>query len=332
VARRRRIGLVIVGGLGIAAVAAWFVLAPAKSRGSAPKGPSERESAGQADPTLLRPDLVATPTAGSAQVSSQDAGDEAEQQARRIIADSRAAYAACDTYEDDGKYDIVFRGDAGFSDEMEFHTAVAGPGAIRFAYRDLPTEFQDARFTQLVINDAGVLDYDPGEHEPERMQSLDAALGALMGVSHGLTGAVIPLLPIGVDMPGAIDVYDARVVGAEEIDGTMCDVIDAVRRYGPFDATEHVRIWIAETDSLIRRLSEDLVQSEDDTRQLGATRAREREALDRFLREAGVSDGEIEVVHSAIETPITTFSTVTFHPRCNEPVRPGALLATDGSL
>ena len=191
VAGRRRIGLAIVGGLGVAAVGAWLVLAPARSRGSAAKGPYEPESAAQTDPTLPGPDLAATPAARTPQISSLDAGDEAEQKARRIIADSRAAYAACDTYEDDGTYDLVFRGDAGFSEETEFHTAVAGPNAIRFAYRGMPTQFGGAKLTQLVADDAGVLIYDPWSHEPLNGGSLSLAIGGLRGVSHGLQGAVL---------------------------------------------------------------------------------------------------------------------------------------------
>jgi hypothetical protein len=254
-----------------------------------------------------------------------DAGDEAEQRARRILADSRAAYAACDTYEDDGTYDIVFRGDAGFHEETEFRTVVAGPNAMRFAYRDLPTEFQPARLTQLIASDAGVLVYAPWSKEPETPRSLSAAIGALRGVSHGLTGAVLPLLPIGVDASSALSMHDARVVGSEEIDGTTCDVIEAKRGRGRPEVTEHLRIWIAQTDSLIRRFSEDLVESAEEVRQINAARAR-------ALREAGIAESDLVVVNPGEEMPMTTFSTVTFHPKCNEPVAPLSLRATDGSL
>jgi len=325
VAGWRRIAAVILGGLGAAGVAAWLALA--LTRSPAPIAPAGTESnvPRLPDSVVVASAVATSLPAGSAQVSALDAGDEAEQQARRIIADSRAAYAACDTYEDDGTYDSVFRGEAGFSEETEFHTAVAGPGAIRFAYRDLPTEFGHAGLAQLVASDSGVLFYDPWGNEPERMQSLDDAVGAFMGVSKGLTGSVLPLLPLGLTYKGALYVHDARVVGTEEIDGTMCDVIDAVRRYGPLRLPENVRIWIAQSDSLIRRLSADAVQSATEGRQM-------RDLVTAELREAGVW----EVLFDSMPVPSTealsTFETTTFHPKCNEPIAPESLRATDGSL
>jgi hypothetical protein len=42
-----------------------------------------------------------------------DATSEPEARAQHIIADARAAYAACDTYEDEGTHDTAFRGDGG---------------------------------------------------------------------------------------------------------------------------------------------------------------------------------------------------------------------------
>jgi hypothetical protein len=77
-----------------------------------------------------------------------DAGSMAEQQGRSILAGSRAAYAACSTYEDRGTYDNAFRDDAGFMQETEFHTLVDGPRAVRFSYRDLADRFQPDRLTE----------------------------------------------------------------------------------------------------------------------------------------------------------------------------------------
>ena len=271
---------------------------------------------------------------GESAAAIPEAGGEAVQQARRIIADARAAYTACDTYEDDGKYDIVYRGDAGFSEETEFHTAVAGPDAIRFAYRDLPTQFGDSVFTQLVASDAGVLSFMPWQHEPERAQSLDEAVGGLMGVSHGLSRAVLPLLPIGLTGPSALDVTDPLYSGAEEIDGTMCDRIEGVERRDDGTVRVHVRLWIARDDGLIRQRSEDDVWNADDARQVQMSgEAVESTALQ--LREAGLPEAAIqkilEIEHSA-RPPLSTFATVTYHARCNEPVSPESLRATDGSL
>jgi hypothetical protein len=49
-----------------------------------------------------------------------------------------------------------------------------------------------------------------------------------------------------------------------------------------------------------------------------------------LLRDAGFSDAMIEGMLAP--RPFSTFHLTTFHPRCNEPVRPESLEATDGSL
>jgi len=227
----------------------------------------------------------------------------------------------------------VFRGDAGFPQETEFHTAVAGRDSIRFAYRDRPDRFTEARFTQLIASDAGVVSYGPWGTEPKRMQSLDEAVGTLRGVSHGLTAEVLPLLPLGLSgVKNALDVAEPRISGTEEIDGTMCDVIEAVRPLASHSNPLHRRIWIAQSDSLIRRLTDDDVMTDEDTRRLNAGRPLISESIVVMMREAGVDESAIERLRAQAKKPLSTFSTVTFHPRCNEPVRPETLLATDASL
>jgi len=86
----------------------------------------------------------------------QDAGEAARQLAAKVIAASRAAYAACGTYEDIGTYDVLFRGHPEVRTRIEFHSAFAGPRAIRFAYRGAPFDPQPARLSQLIVDDAGV--------------------------------------------------------------------------------------------------------------------------------------------------------------------------------
>jgi hypothetical protein len=194
----------------------------------------------------------------------------------------------------------VFRADAGFTRTKEFRTVFAGPGAIRFAYRELPSEFNPEEFNQLVVGDAGTYSYSFHAAAPERGGSLEMAVAGMTGISGGLVIDILPLLQTGLSVPSALDMEDARVIGAEDVDGTPCDIIEAVSRPA---APEHVRVWIAQSDSLIRRLSEDDVVPAEELRKMGSS-----------------------------DDPHSTFTTVTFHPKCNEPVAPESLRATDGSL
>ena len=58
-----------------------------------------------------------------------------------------------------------------------------------------------------------------------------------------------------------------------------------------------------------------------------------REVVAARLREAGVWEVlPLDSTPVPSSEPLSTFETTTFHPRCNEPVRAEALLATDGSL
>jgi len=157
----------------------------------------------------------------------------------------------------------------------------------------------------------------------------------MIGVSSGLSATVLPLLASGADVPSALDLSDPYVMGQDDVDGVICDRMDALGCRPRGMACAHVQIWISQRDGLIRRVVEDYVQSDDD---LARTRAEnERDLfprLDALLRDAGRSDAEIEQVF-AVERQserLSTFSTATYHPRCNEPIAPEALRATDGGL
>jgi hypothetical protein len=54
-----------------------------------------------------------------------------------------------------------------------------------------------------------------------------------------------------------------------------------------------------------------------------------------YFRDAGAEVRETDAqgpLERDVVRPLSTFETITFHPKCNDPVRPEALLATDGSL
>ena len=144
---------------------------------------------------------------------------------------------------------------------------------------------------------------------------------------------MIPLLPSGVDTPSALDVSEPRIAGTEVIEGTLCDVIEAVEPRSDGTTRVHIRIWIAREDGLVRRRSVDDVWNEDDARRVLMSRE-EVEATASRLRDAGMAETFIEQVRESLQKvkPLSMFSTVTYHPRCNEPIAPGSLRATDGSL
>jgi hypothetical protein len=242
-----------------------------------------------------------------------DASDPAEHKARTILGVARAAYSACDTYEDEGTYDISFRGDAGFSKEGKFHTVFAGPNRVRFAYR----QHEDVRgphdeFMQLIADDAGAEVTSPWRDAPEHA-TLDLAIAGLTGGAGGVPTAVVPLLPAGLNVRSALDLERPHAVGTEDVDGETCDLLEAERDHS------RIKIWISQRDFLVRRITED-----------GFTPAAELPPLP-----AGVLAMFAEAGHPQphfVQRDLSTFEVTTFHPRCNEPIAAGAFQATDGSL
>ena len=176
-----------------------------------------------------------------------DAGGAAADAATRILTGSRAAYAACATYEDDGVFDIWSAG-WGFHETGTFRTVFAGPQALRFAYRQWTPPGSRAFWLQVVADDAGVRFTIGPDQRAQEAKSLNQGIAALTGVSHGLAAFVTALLPTGVRARPVLDVSDARVVTYGDLDGTTCDLIDAMW------AGYREQLWIARSDSLIRRV------------------------------------------------------------------------------
>jgi hypothetical protein len=276
--------------------------------------------------SVLRSILLDTPSTETRIETAPpaDAEDPATVAARRILADSRAAYSACDTYEDDGTHDTAFRRDSGYSEQMAFRTAFAGPNAIRFAYSEEASEFSRATLTQLIANDGGVSILATGD-EPDRPESVEMGVATLTGVSSGVAADVLPLLLVRTEIPGALGVHEPRAVGTDDIEGVLCDVIEGVRgrEPRPDSSSPLVRMWIGHDDSLIRRITSDYLETEADRR-------RNNEELEQMASEGGMSEVERRVLRSRPE--FSTFSVTTFHPRCNEEVPAASLRPTDGSL
>jgi len=144
-------------------------------------------------------------------------------------------------------------------------------------------------------------------------------MNALAGVSKGLTRAILPLLPTGLDCGRTwLDVPSPELAGTEQVDGETCDVLEGTARGG----TERVRISVGRSDSLIHRISEDTVLSADAVRSMNA-------AADAVMREAGFT---LEFDSGREAGGLSTFEITTFHPRCGRPIGIDALRLTDGSL
>jgi hypothetical protein len=86
----------------------------------------------------------------------------------------------------------------------------------------------------------------------------------------------------------------------------------------------HVRPCIARSDSRLREVVEDAVQDEEDA--LRATV--EWRAGPGFPSRNG--RGDASIAHRS--RPLDTFGVATYPPRCNQPIAPEALRATDGGL
>jgi hypothetical protein len=295
--------------------------------------PEEQQSAALPRPTAATPPTPVAPGTRVPSATELDRDEEAQRKASAVIAASRAAYLACRTYEDDGTLDTVFRGDSGHHVEKQFHTAFAGPNAVRFAYREADDEFGHGEFFQLIATDAGAYVYVPwGDAGAEQESSLGAAVASFAGISSRLSVYILPLLPSELRLRGALDLPEPRADGSEEIDGVLCDRIDAVERRADGTPKSRLRVWIARDDHLIRRMTEDEVENQDDRRRAEAEHPETLAKLEAVLAEAGVSSEEIDKLRRHDSDPLNTFDTVTYHPMCNRPIAPQALRVTDGSL
>jgi hypothetical protein len=112
------------------------------------------------------------------------------------------------------------------------------------------------------------------------------------------------------------------VVTAADIDGEPCDEVEALV-IGGMPPPTRVRIWIAQSDSLVRRISRDLEATVEQTEAI--VHGAEAE-----MREAGLLVVQVDGIGAP--SALSTFELTTFHPRCNEPVAPKMIRATDGSL
>jgi len=288
-------------------------------------------SAGVEMPTSSQP----VTHAAEALPALTDAGDAMAAEGRRRIAESRAAYAACKTYEDVGTYENVFRGGAEQRDAIDFHTVFAGPRAVRFAYRERAGRFQPESFTELVADASGVRTRLFENHAPQHQDSLLDGVWALQGVSRKLSAAIIPLLPSGVKHWNVLAFTGARLTGQDEVDGKSCDVVEGLMNDGVQPGGPHVQVWIAQSDSLVRRVVEDWVQNDAEMVESATDMAKHLPDLEAIMRDAGRSDAEIAESLASLSRPrerLSTFSTTTYHPKCNQPIAPESLLSHPNSL
>jgi len=297
------------------------LLTLARSRKPAPTlqpvaTPDDRLRAPSATPLAL-PRATASARVSPSGEQDADTEDMAAAAGRQVVAKSRAAYAACTTYEDEGTLDTAFRGEHQFLEQVAFHTVFAGPNAVRVAYRRLPGEFNDEQLTQVIVDDAGAESVGPWDTKPRRLENLEHAVASFAGVSNGLTADILPLLPAGLKgIHTWLDVPTPELAGTEDVDGETCDVLEAT------DRGMHLRISIGQSDSLIRRVSRDLVLSVDAVRSMHTTAAA-------LVRDAGLT---LEDDSDREAGGLSTFTITTFHPRCGRPIGVDALRLTDGSL
>jgi len=317
VAGWRRLRWGVVGALGAGCLGASLSFGAACSSGAT------------LDPGFVAPEHAPQPVM-TALPPLRDAGQPAAEEATRIIAASRAAYAACRTYDDTGTYETLVRTGPEYRENIDFRTAFAGPHALRLAYRESATQWRPARVTQLIADASGVWLKDPWDSRPRNARSLATVYG-LAGVSRGIAPSIVPLLPSGVPWSDWYshwsDLRNLRVTGNGEADGTPCDILEAVDQQGML----HVQLWIARSDSLLRRKVVDYVQT---AAERARRKAEEAHAVLRVVRvpRADWSDADIAEYRAAEERLYSSFSTTNYHPRCNEPIAPEALRATDGGL
>ncbi len=128
----------------------------------------------------------------SAEPSTPPATPEVAPQVQSILQHMRERYRSARTYSDEGTFRSVSRGPKGDvvgTFTARFRTRWSAPDRLRFEFHEDPSEFAPARLIAVWTPRTGVTKSWFLDEERDDA-SLDAALGALQGVSHRTTGLV----------------------------------------------------------------------------------------------------------------------------------------------
>lgn len=174
-----------------------------------------------------------------------------------ILRQMKNAYADCSTYRDQGEVVVVF--DPGkpnsFTQVQLFFTLFIRPDRFRFEFRARrrttePSWKRDA----IVACGPSVAKYS-NWHEKESCDSVHLAIAAFTGVSNSSANTVpTMLMPKPIRAVDRSSSYPCSVVGKEEINAELCDIVE---QRGPFDSQR--RLWIVRETRLLRRVEQTFV-------------------------------------------------------------------------
>lgn len=172
--------------------------------------------------------------------------------AEKIMGQMAAAYAACQSYVDEGEVRTVFLGRNGRRTQVKpFSTVFVRPSNFRFEYKSRRGE--EEWDTYVVWRGAETVktwwSVKPGV---ESKRDLFSALGGAAGVS-GLASVRVPALLMPDQAHGSWikTLSSLRLAGVEEVDGRK-----AYRIEGLSPRDEEVTVWVDEASMLLLKIRE----------------------------------------------------------------------------
>jgi outer membrane lipoprotein-sorting protein len=175
--------------------------------------------------------------------------------AATVLARSRSAYAALESYQDTGAVKVGGEAERTFAtafvrpDHFRFEWAVPQPFLLPFATRTRYAIYSDGVSSHLWLN------IDSGKDDVE--SSLAAAVAGGASLSRGAAPHIATLLipdlrksdPSGSSV---LALADANEVGVEPVDGIACDHLAGTT--ADADGPRPTQLWIGQQDHLVRRI------------------------------------------------------------------------------
>ncbi len=181
--------------------------------------------------------------------------------AQALLQQSRSAYAAVNTYRDQGtvRYSVL-----GSTHEVRFETAFVRPDRLRFEWiKAHPFPPLRSMTTRTVIwSDSGAAFWWQRDYferaSQSRLESLRLAVAGATGVSSGAAHTIATLLLPdlwGADKFGdsVLNLRDAKHVGEGVVDAVPCERVAGIDW-----RNEPVELWIGRDDHLIRRIQSEV--------------------------------------------------------------------------
>jgi hypothetical protein len=210
-----------------------------------------------------------------------------------ILARTRAVYATCQTYRDEGsvvtRVEPLTPAHGPSTSRKPFATWFVRPERFRFEYASETIGPPDEWDRMVILwNQEGVRSTWTIQEGVSVHDSVHAAIGCATGVSAGTAYTVPTLLVPGGTGRDPLDAREVEYVGRRDLEGRECLLL---RR---MDRTGSKTLWIGCADHLLHRIEEEKVFDEQVLRELQAHSQAYHRSLpseERMLEEGRESDG-----------------------------------------